>query len=217
MRTLGVAISFILLAAALAWAIPQDDQAQPSLADVARQQKAAKQKEAPAKHVYTNDNLPTDDGSVTTGTTTSAGVAPVSSSSAGTSSSADASGQKSGKPGTKKVVDPARVKAAQEKLAEAKQSYADVVTAYNRYQQQLDATKDDFRRETLQELISHRDDSLGIEQKKVNAAQQELDAAMRGDPVPGSAPQQGAQGQQAPSSGDQSQPPPQAPQPWTPN
>lgn len=173
----------VLMMAATLWAAPQD--AQPtSLGDLARQQKA-KEKEKPAK-VFTNDNLPANDGSITTGATGGTVVAPPSAAAEGAPAAA-ASG-KAAATAPKGKVDEEKVKEAQRKLDGLKNDMANLDKNYKMLEEKIANTTDDFQRQVYQNSLETRDSESAALQQRIAAAQQELEAAQKGEPTGASAP-----------------------------
>lgn len=172
----------VLMMAATLWAAPQDAQ-QTSLGDLARQQKA-KEKEKPAK-VFTNDNLPANDGSITTGATGATVVAPPSAAAEG--AAAAASG-KTAATAPKGKVDEEKVKEAQRKLDGLKNDMANLDKNYKMLEEKVANSTDDFQRDVYQRGLDTRDSETTALQQRIAAAQQELEAAQKGEPTGAAAP-----------------------------
>lgn len=196
MRRMIAFLPMLLLVTALA-AVSQDT-AQPSLGDYARQHRANKA-EQPAK-VYTNETLPANDGSVTTGatgTTVPAPAAPVASAAA-PAGGKQAPGAKPGK------VDPEKVKQAQRKLDGLKNDMANLDKNYKLLEEKIANSTDDFQRDVYQRGLETRDSETAALQQRIAAAQKELEAAQKGEPE-GAAPAPAAPAAQQPPAADNTQ------------
>lgn len=141
---------------------------QPSLGDVARQKSAAK-----ARKVVTNDEIPLSP---------EANNPPVSSSAAAASSSGAAPGVKAdaGKDGDQ----PATSAEKQNKLPALMKEVASLKTIVKTLQDQIDATNDPNRIETLSQVLQHAKDSLLQNQEEIEKLKAGAAGAGQGDAPP---------------------------------
>jgi hypothetical protein len=199
MRKWMLFLPLLVMSAALL-AVAQDAQ-QPSLGDLARQQKAKEAKEAPTK-VFTNDNLPANDGSVTTGATGATVLAP--------SPAAPEGAPAAGAPGktaaaAKGKVDPEKVKEAQFKLNGLKNDMVNLEKNYKMLEEKAANATDDFQRDVYQRGLETRDSETAALQGRIAAAQKELEDAEKGEPTaapaPAPPPQPAPAAENAPESG----------------
>lgn len=156
-------------------AIPAMAQDQPSLADVARQQKS-KDKNKPAK-VFTNDNLPQGGDSVSTGTGRAPGLEPP----APAAKADDASKPAAGKPGAKSKVDQERVKAAQAEVAKWQKELQDLAKVADTLQTKIATAPNDNVRQQYQDMADHVPGKVTEAQQNLTNAQKELQSALSGD------------------------------------
>lgn len=182
MRKWMLFLPLLVMAAALL-AVAQDAQ-QPSLGDLARQQRAKEEKGKPAK-VFTDDNLPANDGSVTTGATGATVLAP--------SSAAPEGAPAAGAPGktaaaAKGKVDPEKVKEAQQKLNGLKNDMTNLEKNYKMLEEKVTNATDDFQRDVYQRGLDTRDSETAALQGRIAAAQKELEDAEKGEPTAAPAP-----------------------------
>ena len=182
MRKWMLFLPLLVMSAALL-AVAQDAQ-QPSLGDLARQQRAKEEKEKPAK-VFTNDNLPANDGSVTTGATGATVLAPSSAAPEGAPAAA-APGKTAA--AAKGKVDPEKVKEAQFKLNGLKNDMTNLEKNYKMLEEKAANATDDFQRDVYQRGLETRDSETAALQGRIAAAQKELEDAEKGEPTAAPAP-----------------------------
>lgn len=174
-------------------AVPAVAQDQPSLADVARQQKS-KEKNKPAK-VFTNDNLPVGGDAVSTGTGRAPGVEPA----APAAKADDASKAAAQKPGAKGKVDEERVKAAQAEVAKWQKELQDLAKVQDTLQSKIASAPNDNVRQQYQEMVGHVPGKVSEAQQNLSNAQKELQSAMSGDGGQAQAPPPPPAGQAPPA------------------